>query len=194
MAPKSFLTAAHTNVDDVASNFDDLSLSDSSPPELVAPESLEESSKSGEEGTPTTEVQDPGRVGIIVSTSSHSSRKEICLQEIKEVAASHGFTMTVFSPVSSRPNSPLPACESRSNSPTLPGCPHDASHHVRCHDSKGSYCVVRKSGGAPSKSSRAMVYANPASRVVDTGDFVIKSVKARAEEGKYIERPINPAP
>jgi len=152
MPPKSFLptaqSVAHDVVDHLHEHFDTLSVSDSSPPELVDPKSLEEISESEEEQPPTTESHDPNLIGIAVSASSHSSKKDLCLQEIEKLAASHGFTMTVFSPVSSRPHSPLPAGNSRSPSPTLPGCPHNASHHVRCHDTKGSYCVVRKSANA----------------------------------------------
>ena len=163
MPPKSFLITPQSGVDDVAESFDNLSVSDSSPPELVAPESLEDNSQSEEERPPATESHHSNRIGITVSASSHSSKKDICLKEIQELAASHGFTMTVFSPVSSRPHSPLPACESRSASPTLPGCPHNATHHVRCHDSKGSYCVVRRSNNGPAEVPRA----NPRSTFTD---------------------------
>ena len=157
MPPKGFLPVSASDVDSVLDSLpeDSDARSDSSPPELVDPASLEESSGSEDGHPPTTESHDPNLIGITVSAASHSSKKELCLQEIQKVAASHGFTMTVFSPVSSRPHSPLPACESRSSSPTLLGCPHNASHHVRCHDAKGSYCVVRRSGNTPVEPPRS---------------------------------------
>jgi len=159
MPPKSFLPLAHSvandDADQLPERFDELVVSDSSPPELVDPESLEEDSVSEGEYQPSPDSHELKRIGITVSSSTHPSKKEICLKEIEKLAATHGFTMTVFSPVSSRPNSPSPACGSRSASPTLPGCPHDEPHHIRCHDTKGSYCVVRRSAGAPTVPPRA---------------------------------------
>jgi len=157
MPPKSFLPSAQSVTNDDADRlpgqFDILSIShspsDSPPPELVDPALLDHDSDSEEEPQPSPGPSKVTPIGITVSSSTHPSKKDLCLEEIKKVAATHGFTMTVFSPVSSRPHSPLPACGSRSASPTLPGCPHNESHHVRCHDSKGGYCVVRKSCNAP---------------------------------------------
>jgi len=157
MPPKSFLSSAQSVTNDDADRlpeqFDILSIShsvsDLSPPELVDPALLDHDSESEDGPQPSPSSNEITPIGITVSSSTHPSKKDLCLKEIRKVAATHGFTMTVFSPVSSRPHSPLPACDSRSTSPALPGCPHDEPLHVRCHDSKGSYCVVRRSGNAP---------------------------------------------
>jgi len=92
MPPKSFLSSAQSitnnDADHLPEQFDILSISrlvsDLSPPELVDPVLLDHNSESEDGPQPSPSSNEITPIRITVSSSTHLSKKDLCLKEIRK--------------------------------------------------------------------------------------------------------------